>query len=116
MDACREILSARRSDRCGVCATALASIGVDSRRQFVVAPGRSAQAGVTLVRAIRWRRRCPSVPRAIARRTTLATWRGRVELPKEFRVALAERYAIESQIAEGRMGAVFLANDLRHPR
>jgi serine/threonine-protein kinase len=39
-----------------------------------------------------------------------------MDLPTKFRAAIADRYEIECPIAEGSMGAIFLANDLRHRR
>ncbi len=39
-----------------------------------------------------------------------------MELPKAFRMALADRYLIESEIGSGNMATTFLANDLRHSR
>ena len=39
-----------------------------------------------------------------------------MELPKAFRIAMADRYEIEAPIADGSAASVFLANDIRHGR
>jgi serine/threonine protein kinase len=39
-----------------------------------------------------------------------------MELPKAFRIAMADHYEIEARLADGSAASVFLANDIRHGR